>query len=172
MVAGIRQSHGPNAREIATSLVRARLLRRATGTTPDAVGISTCAPCSTCDAAVVGAAPQRLRICVLPRSVDADVPGAPAPFWIGVLVARVLRTHPARTPGPEYEPLGTAGSAPLNVAPEPARFQSSASSTCGVHARCSSHPAPTPALVSHHLCTRARRPRRDCVRGRSRTGTI
>ncbi|KAJ7826710.1 NADP-dependent oxidoreductase domain-containing protein [Mycena olivaceomarginata] len=82
-----------------------------------------------CDAAVVGAAPQRLRICALPCSVDADVPGAPAPFpGLGVFVARVLRTHLACTPGTEHEPLGTAKSVPLNVAPEPARFQSSASS--------------------------------------------
>jgi hypothetical protein len=48
--------------------------------------------------------------------------------WIGVFVARVLRTHPACTPGTEHEPLGTAKSVPLNVAPDPARFQSSASS--------------------------------------------
>ncbi|KAJ7717924.1 hypothetical protein B0H14DRAFT_637233 [Mycena olivaceomarginata] len=46
-----------------------------------------------CDAAVVGAAPQRLRICALPCSVDADVPGAPAPF----LDWGVRRTRPANT---------------------------------------------------------------------------
>ncbi|KAJ7902763.1 hypothetical protein B0H14DRAFT_2667599 [Mycena olivaceomarginata] len=48
-----------------------------------------------CDATVVGAAPQRLRICVLPRRVDTDVPGAPAPF----LDWGARRTRPANTSG-------------------------------------------------------------------------
>ncbi|KAJ7817815.1 hypothetical protein B0H14DRAFT_2841504 [Mycena olivaceomarginata] len=91
-----------------------------------------------CDAAVVRAAPQRLRICVLPRSVDADVRGAPALFLDWGAHRTCLRTYPARTPGTEHELLGTAKTAPLNVAPEPTRFQSSASSTCSVHTRCSS----------------------------------
>jgi hypothetical protein len=39
----------------------------------------------------------------------------------------------ARTLVTEHEPLGTAKSAPLNVTPEPARFQSSASSCPDLH---------------------------------------
>ncbi|KAJ7835202.1 hypothetical protein B0H14DRAFT_2796983 [Mycena olivaceomarginata] len=46
-----------------------------------------------CDAAVVGTAPQRLGIGVLPRSVDADAPGAPTPF----LDWGARRTRPANT---------------------------------------------------------------------------
>ncbi|KAJ7776990.1 hypothetical protein B0H14DRAFT_2963842 [Mycena olivaceomarginata] len=67
-----------------------------------------------CDAAVVGAAPQGLRICVLPRSVDADVRGAPALF----LDWGAHRTRPANISGTHARNGARATRHCKNCAPE------------------------------------------------------
>ncbi|KAJ7359474.1 hypothetical protein DFH08DRAFT_411306 [Mycena albidolilacea] len=124
-----------------------------------------------CDAAVVGAAPRCLRICVLPPSVDADVPGAPAPFldW-------GARRTPANTSG-AHAGNGTRAARHCKIcAPECRARARAVSEQRELYVQCPHtmlKPILLPLPLSSPTTYAIERDAHDVtVRGQSRTGTI
>ncbi|KAJ7801328.1 hypothetical protein B0H14DRAFT_3489715 [Mycena olivaceomarginata] len=122
----------------ATSLVRARLPRHATGTTPDASSAPAPAHLAYCRAVWMRMYGERLHC-----------------SWIGVLIARVMRTY-RHARQERNELLGTAKTAPLMSRQSPRGFRAARALRAVSTHDAQAHPASAPALISHHLSTRAR----------------